>query len=116
MYEVKTDEALGAIHCHATYAPQDFEELRRMYAALTPGGKAKLKQGYEAIGLVLTAEKTGEIGALQELQAKAVMPEIGALLDAWDGLPNDFQQEMEEESPALVSAINRIRAGMDGEL
>lgn len=53
MYEVKTDELLGEIHCHATYAPNDLEELKRLYAALSPNGKAKLRQGYEAIGRLI---------------------------------------------------------------
>ena len=30
-----------------------------------------------------------ELESLRQLQAKAVMPLIGPLLDAWEGIPND---------------------------
>jgi hypothetical protein len=53
-----------------------------------------------------------EIESLRAQQAKDVMPLIGPLLDAWDGVPNDLKGELEE----LGEAIADIERGMDGEL
>lgn len=42
-----------------------------------------------------------EIESLRTEQAKVVMPLIGPLLDAWDGLPNDV---------ALMPELKEVRA------
>lgn len=52
-----------------------------------------------------------EIEALRKEQAAAVMPLIGPLLDAWEGVPNDLRGELEE----LGDCIAAIERGMDGE-
>jgi len=38
---------------------------------------------------------------------------IGALLDAWDRLPSDSRQVVEQDAPALATAIGRIRMVAD---
>jgi hypothetical protein len=50
---------------------------------------------------------TNEIGRLRAAQAKAVMPLIGPMIDAFEGLPNDVacMDELEELSVA-IEAIN----------
>lgn len=52
-----------------------------------------------------------ELEGLRNEQAKAVMPLIGPLLDAWEGVPNDMKCELED----LTEAIAAIERGMDGE-
>lgn len=52
-----------------------------------------------------------EIDQLREQQAKAVMPIIGGLLDAWESVPND-----QIEGPAmdnLARHLERIDAAME---
>ncbi|MCP4020107.1 MAG: hypothetical protein GY750_16995, partial [Lentisphaerae bacterium] len=50
--------------------------------------------------------------ALREQQARDVMPQIGPLLDAWEGLPNDTRHDLCEESPALANAVRLIEEAM----
>lgn len=46
-------------------------------------------------------------------QAKAVMPLIGCLLDAWDDLPNDVKSDPELEK--LSKHVQKIDDAMEGE-
>jgi hypothetical protein len=46
---------------------------------------------------------------LRDEQAKRVMPLIGSLIDAWDGMYADDVIELEEMRPSLVRAIKAIR-------
>lgn len=55
-----------------------------------------------------------ELESLRQEQAKAVMPLIGPMLDAWEALPNDVLR-MDELSD-LAEAIADIVRGMDGDL
>jgi hypothetical protein len=48
-------------------------------------------------------------------QAEAVMPLIGPLLDAWDGLSNDARDYAEEDSPELARIIGEINRAMEGD-
>jgi len=50
---------------------------------------------------------------LQKQQALNVMPQIGPLLDAWEGLPNDMRYDLCEESPAFADAMRIIAQGME---
>ena len=52
-----------------------------------------------------------EIDALRRKQAEAVMPLIGPLLDAWDGVPND---EKDHDS-ALYAVMVKIYRAMEGD-
>ncbi len=54
-----------------------------------------------------------ELMRLRQLQIENVMPEIGGLLDSWDHIPNDIKEELEQDAPSFVSAISRIRNGME---
>jgi hypothetical protein len=49
---------------------------------------------------------------LKHEQAKKVMPLIGPLLDAWDGLPNDLSGD--DELSHLSGIIEKINAAMEG--
>jgi hypothetical protein len=50
--------------------------------------------------------------ALRETQSKAVMPLIGPLLDAWDGLANDMLA-LEELAP-VAELMAQIDSAMEG--
>lgn len=54
---------------------------------------------------------TKEIAQLRREQAQAVMPLIGPLLDAWDGMPND--EKFAAELLILRHHIEAIRAAME---
>lgn len=49
-----------------------------------------------------------EIEKLREEQAKAVMPLIGPLLDAWEMLDNGTKSDLEIDAPNLCSALDKI--------
>lgn len=53
---------------------------------------------------------------LRIVQARAVMPLIGPLLDAWEGIPNDAKDAMREDEPVLCEYLDRIAAAMEGSL
>jgi hypothetical protein len=40
---------------------------------------------------------------------------VGALLDAWERLPNDSRQVVERDAPALATAVNRIRIAAESD-
>mgnify|MGYP001603130379 CR=1 FL=1 len=50
---------------------------------------------------------------LRIVQSKAVMPLIGPMLDAWDGMPNDLKAEIREAEPALCDYLDQINAAME---
>lgn len=50
---------------------------------------------------------------LRAVQAAAVMPLIGPLLDAWDGVPNDVKGAVREEAPDLATSLNAICGAME---
>ena len=52
-----------------------------------------------------------EIERLRKAQARAVMPLIGPLLDAWEGLPNDFKGS--EELEELNNHLGAIATAME---
>lgn len=52
-----------------------------------------------------------ERGVARLTQAKAVMPMIGPLLDAWDGIPNDVKSD--EEMSELRKHLNAIAYAME---
>ena len=56
-----------------------------------------------------------EVESLRQEQSRAVMPLIGPLLDAWEGVPNDVKSQMEEEALDLCHYLRRIERAMDGE-
>lgn len=53
-----------------------------------------------------------EIERLRKKQAEKVMPMIGALLEAWDDLPNDVKSDPELDR--LERQIRKIDNGMEG--
>lgn len=55
-----------------------------------------------------------ELLPLRDEQCEAVMPLIGPLLDAWDGLSNDARGVIEQESPQLAKALRDINDAMEG--
>ena len=52
---------------------------------------------------------------LIEEQVKKVMPLIGGLLDAFDGMPNDVRSYLEDEAPHLIDYLLKIDRGMEGD-
>jgi hypothetical protein len=54
---------------------------------------------------------TNELARLRKAQAKAVMPLIGPLLDAFEGLPNDLK--LDEGLGDLVEALQAIETAME---
>jgi hypothetical protein len=53
---------------------------------------------------------------LRIVQAKAVMPLIGGLLDAWEGMANDERSDLREFNPSLCDHLDRINAAMEDAL
>lgn len=53
---------------------------------------------------------------LRIVQAKAVMPLIGPLLDAWEGVSNDVKSSLREDEPRLCKFLDEINAAMEGGL
>jgi hypothetical protein len=58
-------------------------------------------------------QRNREILRLQAKQAKAVMPMIGQLLDAWEGIPNDIKSDLSEDCPAFVCYMDELDAAME---
>lgn len=58
--------------------------------------------------------KASEVERLRAEQAAGVMPQIGPLLDAWDGMDNDTKAVLREEAPDLARALIAIGRAMDG--
>ncbi len=46
-------------------------------------------------------------------QRRRVMPLIGPLLDAWEGVPNDIKSDLHEHCEALHSLLNMINKAME---
>lgn len=55
-----------------------------------------------------------EVERLRAEQAASVMPQIGPLLDAWDGMDNDTKAGLKEDAPDLANALAAISRAMDG--
>jgi hypothetical protein len=60
----------------------------------------------------LVSEQADERARLRAEQAAAVMPLIGPMLDAFDGMPGDFRSDLTEEAPGLYRHIKAISAAM----
>lgn len=58
---------------------------------------------------------SNELKRLRAAQAKAVMPLLGALLDAWDSMETDEKAAIEEASPDFAEAMEAIVEAMDAE-
>lgn len=54
-----------------------------------------------------------ELAALRKAQAREVMPIIGPLLDAWEGLPNDVQGM--DDLTEVADYMNALQQAMDAE-
>lgn len=54
-----------------------------------------------------------EIKGLRIVQAKAVMPMIGPLLDAWEQLPTDERANLREVAPELCRRLDLIDNAME---
>ena len=50
---------------------------------------------------------------MRQKQASIVMPLIGPLLDAWDGLPNDELSALRESAPNLCKKMDEISEAME---
>lgn len=59
-----------------------------------------------------TASQPSEIALLRDAQTRAVMPLIGPLLDAWDGMANDEKSALEEAEPAFSEAMEAVGKAM----
>jgi hypothetical protein len=46
-------------------------------------------------------------------QTKRVMPLIGNLVDQWEMVPNDILGVLDEQCPAFVAAMNKVRIAAD---
>lgn len=53
-----------------------------------------------------------EVRRERAAQTRRVMPMIGGLVDAWDGLSNDFKADVREESQTLANYLDRISAAV----
>jgi len=56
-----------------------------------------------------------EIERLRRAQSRAVMPLIGPLLDAWEGLSNDAKGVLQLEAATLCEYLVEIDAAMDAD-
>lgn len=58
-----------------------------------------------------------ELEKLRLAQSRRVMPLIGPLLDALDGLPNDTRETLEDDAPLLFRCLADIERAVedDGE-
>lgn len=59
--------------------------------------------------------KASEVDRLRAEQAAGVMPQIGPLLDAWDGMDNDTKAGMRDDAPDLAKALAAISRAMEGD-
>jgi hypothetical protein len=59
--------------------------------------------------LMTRSEELAMHNRLRLAQAKRVMPVVGPLLDAWDGIANDVRSGLEEDAPTLVAFLDRLR-------
>lgn len=57
--------------------------------------------------------QTSEVELLRAEQVAGVMPQIGPLLDAWDGMDNDTKAGLREDAPDLAKALAAIGRSMD---
>lgn len=57
----------------------------------------------------------GSIERLRAAQAKRVMPCVGAILDAWEGTPNDVKGVLRFDYPHLCSLIEALNRAVEGE-
>jgi hypothetical protein len=71
-----------------------------------------LEERLDALQARSPAPAPAEVEILRQEQAAAVMPLIGPLLDAWDGLPNDVK--CDDELSGVRRSIGAISRGMDG--
>lgn len=55
---------------------------------------------------------TEAVEQLREAQARAVMPLIGPLIDAWDYMETDEKEQLSAVCPDLAEAIENIREAM----
>lgn len=56
-----------------------------------------------------------EVERLRARQTKTVMPLIGGLLDAWEGVPNDFRCDIKEHAASLADYLDAINRKMEGD-
>ena len=62
-----------------------------------------------------TSPLSAEQKRLRAAQARAVMPLIGPLLDAWEAVPNDLKGMIEEDAADLAEALDSINEAMEGD-
>lgn len=74
--------------------------------------KEVVEQDKEIERLRAATDVTGERQVLRAQQATAVMPQIGPLLDAWEGIDNDTKGTIREEAPELVKWLGSINRAM----
>jgi len=60
-------------------------------------------------------DATDERTHLRAQQAATVMPQIGPLLDAWEGIDNDTKGTIREEAPELAKWLGSINRAMEGD-
>lgn len=65
--------------------------------------------------MAMKTAPTSELKRLRAAQAKAVMPLIGQLLDAWEAVPNDLKGEIEEGAADLAEALDSINEAMEAD-
>lgn len=56
-----------------------------------------------------------ELEELRAEQGKRVMPLIGPLLDALEGLPNDTRGYLEDEAPSLFDCLAAVQRAVEGD-
>lgn len=58
--------------------------------------------------------RNSELELLRCRQAERVMFEVGPLLDAWDGLPNDTFDRTDKNHNAFLRAMARLIRAVEG--
>jgi hypothetical protein len=70
------------------------------------------RNGWEGAAQAVPGE-VGEIEVLRNGQSARVMPLIGPMLDALDGLPNDTREALKDEARTLFKHLTAIRSAVE---
>lgn len=57
---------------------------------------------------------TRGLAKLRREQAERVMPVVGAILDCWDGTPNDEKASFKEQFEHLHELLGRLEQAVEG--
>lgn len=54
------------------------------------------------------------LAALRREQAERVMPVVGAILDCWDGTPNDEKDSFRKQFAHMHELLQKLNAAVEG--